>query len=688
MTGSVSFIVIDLVLKASAILGATAGASLLLRRSSASARHLVWTLGLAGSLAIPALSTAVPRWQLPIVHLDSAPVANNGPIGLAPAALETREPASSVSVPHAGSTIPAPAIAQRRAQTWSIAQMSLVVWIVGAILILGRLLLGLGLVARMTRRTRQVTNAAWLPQARRLADALGLRRVRFVRGRSASMPMACGLFRAVVLMPVDADGWPGERLRIVLLHELAHVKRRDCLTHAIAQLACAAYWFNPLVWIAAKRLRVERERACDDLVLRAGTRGTEYADQLLEIARVMQEGRFPAVLGGATLAMAHRSQLEGRLMAILDPSVSRRALTRLRIVTAAGAAFVIVLVLASVQPWAQTPASQPLSAQSASTAVPVVQPSTQLQPQPQRQARNTRGLEPRDIDQIQDGIREGIRQGIGRGIGTGVGVGADIASGVVASIVQSVATSVATGVSGGISGGVTGGVTTGVVDGVNAIAEGVTTGLQNAAPVLAQDRSDRAQSTTDDRRRGDSRAAAALIEALKDSDKGVRETALAALVNMRDPRIFDPLTVALKDSNADIREKAAFGLGQLRDARAIEPLSAALHDSSADVREQAVFALGQIRDRRATGPLASALKDESAGVRKQAAFALGELRDPDAVDPLVGALHDSTPEVRAQAAFALGQIRDARAVDGLSAALKDSNVSVRRQAAFALGQIR
>lgn len=654
MMAPASLVAVDLVLKASAILAATACAALLLRRSSASARHLLWTLGLAGSLAIPALSTAVPRWQLPIVHVDNARVASSVPIAFAPAPPEIADTGGRASVTHDSTAVSAPEISSPHTRTWPIAQILLLVWIAGAVVILARLLLGLALVGLMTRRTHQVSNATWLPQARGVAEALGLRRVRFVRGRRASMPMACGLFRAVVLMPIDADGWPDERLRIVLLHELAHVKRRDCLTHAIAQLACAAYWFNPLVWIAAKRLRVERERACDDLVLRAGTCGTEYADQLLEIARVMREGRFPAVLGGATLAMAHRSQLEGRLMAILDPSIPRRALTRLRVATAVAAAFVIVLVLASVQPWAQTTGGDhPLSAQSASAAVPVVQAA----PQPQHRARNTRGLEPKDIDEIRDGISEGIREGVGAGVGTGVGIGADIASGVVSSVVQSVANGVATGVPGGIPGGITRGITGGIVDGVNSLVDGITAGVQDAAPVVAQNRADRSQAATNDRREVNSRAAAALLEALKDSDKGVRETALSALVNMRDPRIFDPLTVALKDSSPEVREQAAFGLGQLRDRRAVEPLS-------------------------------SALKDENASVRKQAAFALGQLRDSSAVEPLVGALRDSDPGVREQAAFALGQIRDPRAVDGLSAALKDSNVSVRRQAAFALGQIR
>ncbi len=96
------------------------------------------------------------------------------------------------------------------------------------------------------------------------------------------------------------------------------------------------------------------------------------------------------------------------------------------------------------------------------------------------------------------------------------------------------------------------------------------------------------------RAKADPRTVAALTAALKDSDKDVRETALHALVQMRDPSIFDPLVQALSDGAADVREQAAFGLGQLRDHRAVEPLTNALKDPNADVREQAAFALGQI----------------------------------------------------------------------------------------------
>ena len=259
------------------------------------------------------------------------------------------------------------------------------VWLIGVLLIVGRLVAGVLAVQWMSRRTERVTDAPWLDQAKSLAARLGISpQILFLRSRGAAMPMAWGLLRPAVLMPAEADHWPAERLRIVLLHELAHVKRRDCLTHMVAQLSCALHWFNPLAWIAARHVRTERERACDDLVLAAGTRGPDYADQLIEIARVMRAGRFPAVLAGASLAMAHRSELEGRLMAILDPTVPRAGLSRLRTSAATTIFALAVLPLASVQPWKlaapQEPQVAPQTvAQTAPAADPLPTPGTEAQ---------------------------------------------------------------------------------------------------------------------------------------------------------------------------------------------------------------------------------------------------------------------------------------------------------------------
>ena len=675
--------IIDVLVKASVVLGATALVAAALRRASAAARHLVWTLGLIGALAAPALTLVLPRWEVPIVAIardvPAAPASSGeaihrktaDPIATPrPSAAAERQQAGVHSQARSTSTSSEAATAPRlawiptlagRLGTLSWPVLLFIAWAVGAAVILARMLLGLAAVQWMSRRTPVIDAAPWLADAQSLARGFGIRRVRFLRSRVGSMPMAWGIFRPSVLMPVDADGWPADRLRFVLLHELAHVKRRDCLTHMVAQLTYAAYWFNPLAWIAVKRLRAERERACDDLVLAAGTRGPDYADQLLEIARVMRAGRFPAVLAGATLAMAHRSQLEGRLIAILDPRVPRRGVSRGR-AAAATTAFALALVpLASVQPWANEaattiellPANVPPAIPATPTPQPAAPPAAAPAPAPLGRANHStdRDASPRTIAQsVTSGIAEGVAQGVRQ----------TAAQGVTQRVVEGVTQSV-----------------------LPVVPEIVGAAIEHAVPFARAAVQDAKNTGA-----ADPRTIAALTAALKDSDKDVRETALHALVQLRDPSVFEPLLTALKDASADVREQAAFGLGQLRDRRAVEPLTGALKDADADVRQQIVFALGQLRDPSTIDPLATALHDASADVREQAAFALGQLRDRRAVDPLVSALKDEKPDVRGQAAFALGQIRDPKAVEALVIALKDANADVREQAAFALGQLR
>ena len=718
-------LVVDAVAKASLVLAITAGIAASLRRASASARHFVWTLGLVSALAAPALSAALPRWELPLLPSAASwlPESSGRPVSLVlpPEGLPP-EGGSHITARAAdgGSHMTASVILPREggshmtahegqtgnvaargtdAATWSPAApiswaaLALYVWAAGATVILARMLLGLIAVQWMSRRIPEVTGAPWLAQARALASGLGLSRVRFLAARAGTMPMAWGIFRSSVLVPADADTWPAHRVRVVLLHELAHVKRRDCLTHLVAQLACAAYWFNPLVWMAARRLRTERERACDDLVLASGTRGSDYADQLLDIARVMHAGRFPVMFGGASLAMAQRSQLEGRLMAILDPSVPRRGLTRARALAAAVTFTTVIVLIASVQPWAEESAAvdagvaDAVRTEQTSPAVkPAERPIEQYAGQAEKDNRENAARQ----SVIQDAVQGALQAKVHDGVRDVAGVAADV--------------------TGGIVGGV-----------VSAVAEGVAEAVAEAVGERHADRhQDKDASNEGSKGRArDPRTVNALMEALKDTDKEVRETAMNVLVQMRDPRMFEPLVAALRDSSADIREQAAFGLGQLRDVRAIEPLATILKDTSADVREQAVFALGQlraagaidaitaalhdtspsvreqaafalsqIRDKRSIEPLISALKDENASVREQSAFALGQMRAAGAIEALVVALKDANPSVREQVAFALGQIRDPRAIDGLMVALKDTNASVRQQAAFALGQIR
>jgi HEAT repeat protein/beta-lactamase regulating signal transducer with metallopeptidase domain len=667
----------DAVAKTTVILLAAAAASLVLRQASAALRHLVWTLALTSALFLPIASFMLPKWPLPLLTVErDAPGAQaHTAVAVEPAGEVAAAP-RTMAAPALGrasrapvdSTAPAASASLLDGISWQ--WMLAVVWLMGATVILARIVVGLVAVRWMSRRTQVITDAAWLPIAREVARDMGVSsRLRFLRSGRASMPVAAGIFRPAVIMPEAADSWSESRLRVVLLHELAHIKRRDCLTHVLGQAACAFHWFNPLAWLAVKRARTERERACDDLVLACGTRGSDYADQLLEMARVLRGDRFPALLGGASLAMAHRSQLEGRLIAILDPRLPRSGVSRGRAMAAVALCCAAVAPLGALQPWTSRSDTAPVVAAATvladgpSETAPVqgppaqpgaphghatphsdrpVAPSHEEFEHERQTGADGQHPEPRPDPTSHAAIAEAIAAGQSFGIGVGAGVGQAVAL---------------------------------------AVTGEIATALVNTAPVIALGGRQAG-------RQADPKMVAALTAALKDTDKEVRETAMEALVQMRDPSIFEPLVQALKDASADVREQAAFGLGQMRDKRAVQPLIASLKDEVADVREKVVFALGQLRDPAAVEGLALAVRDANADVREQAVFALGQIRDRRAVEPLISALKDSAPDVREQAAFGLGQIRDKAAVDALMVAVKDVDKDVREQVVFALGQLR
>jgi TonB family protein len=147
-----------------------------------------------------------------------------------------------------------------------------------------------------------------------------------------------------VILPNGARDWSDDRMRVVLLHELSHIQRGDWLTQMTAQCLGAVYWFNPLVWLAARRLRLESEHACDDAVLNGGFEGSEYAAHLLELARAARSERrmwMPAP------AMARPSSLERRFTAMLSRHRNRGRITRrARLITVMVTVSTAVLVAA------------------------------------------------------------------------------------------------------------------------------------------------------------------------------------------------------------------------------------------------------------------------------------------------------------------------------------------------------
>ena len=372
--------------KAIVVLGIAGLVALTFKRASASVRHGIWSFALASVLVLLPLSLLMPSW--PVALLPQAtpsraevatPLAQPTPeadvrleaplsahtsastpvleksgktVSATPSPEPRPEPATSVSVLPAGEEIVAEAslmssaLEATREISW--AGWTMLLWAAGVVAVLMYFLLGTVRAWWWTRRAEPVQDEAWTTLARDISWELYLKKpVRLVWSDRAAMPMAWGFFRPIVLLPRSASEWTSERRRVVLLHEMAHIQRGDNLTQTLAQFACTLYWFNPVVWWGARQLRIERERACDDQVITSGTKPSAYATHLIAIARSLQA--TPGTPLGA-VSMARPSQLEGRLLAILEPSLSRRTLSRARTVFTGALFAAAIFPLAAMQP--------------------------------------------------------------------------------------------------------------------------------------------------------------------------------------------------------------------------------------------------------------------------------------------------------------------------------------------------
>jgi len=315
-----------------------AGAALvdarLRRRGSAAARHLLWTMTMGALLALPLATATLPRWEISIpVPRTAVPIASEtvSAVALPSSALRDTESTRTSGI----GDRPSDSAAASGSAT------ALVLYAAGVLILFLRIALEPLALRRLTRSAHDVTDPEWVGLLEEAARQLRLDRpVRLLQSAADVMPMTFGTRRPTVIVPASAGTWTADRRRAVLLHELAHVARRDCFTQTIGSIACACYWPHPGVWWAARRLRVERELACDDRVIAAGTEPRAYAGHLLEIAH-----SFTAMPAPATaLGMARARQLENRLLAIMDAARNRATLH------ARGRAVAIALAVAALVP--------------------------------------------------------------------------------------------------------------------------------------------------------------------------------------------------------------------------------------------------------------------------------------------------------------------------------------------------
>ena len=627
-----------LLAKATIILLAAIGITMAMQRASAGARHLVWLVTLGTLLVMPALTAWGPLRLRILPAADQLVVAQRtAATSRVEAAVDRPVAAASADPQPLPATTAVPAASRSVLDGMSTLSIVVALWAVVLLAIVCSLAWSALAVRRIVRRAQPLDTHDWLGPLWEVADRFGLEEApRLLRSADAKMPFACGLATPTIVLPAECDAWTLDRRRAVLLHELAHVRRRDLLGHTLGRLVCAVYWFHPLVWTAAKQLRNESERACDDLALSCGTRATDYAEHLLDIVTAVRRDATPSV----ALAMARRKEFEGRMLAILDPQLRRVAPSRRQSASLIAALALISVTVGATDPVRREAAPQVGTPSSDTTITWLAQPTMRdTAPDvgrdvavPQVDARLPRSIAKAVSKSVSENIEESMSESVGASVATRAVAST---SGAMKDAVMSVFASPSVSV------------------GLRDLVQG--TSGRSAAP--------------DDR-------PILLAKVLRtDTSATLRRVAAWGLSEYADaPVAAEALTNAVKrDANADVREMAAWALAEGDDGTAsvIDALGGALRsDADVRVRATAAWALGNIEDRGSVDALVAALGDASPEVRKRALWAIGNVEPQQAPRAVIALLADKEPRVRRLAAWTLYQIEDPAAAPALEAALR------------------
>ncbi|MBN1588819.1 MAG: carboxypeptidase regulatory-like domain-containing protein [Pirellulales bacterium] len=394
-------LVVQLAFDATVVLSTAGLVCLAMRRASAALRHGVWTVAIVGLLALPVLRMALPGVALgqllPInVSTESPTIAQAGPptaqlTAVAPSAELPDDGADSPDLGETESFAPdvsgqpepktetasidaSPATAAAAGPGCGVPAAGGPGWVerFGELLPWPVVLVGLwavgvgwGLIAFFgtlvctqwfLRRARTVDDPRWRTLVDEMSERVGLRRpVAMVESDRTTVPSAAGWFRPRIVLPVGHEAWSDEVRHVVLAHELTHVARRDVFWQTVARGVAVFYWFHPLIWIAGRRLRWEREVACDDAVLRLGERPSSYAHHLLGFAAQLA-GRSPLL--GAAVSMATRRPIETRIRNVLRPGASRAPLSIKAGCVLVGVTSLVLLLVGAIRA-VDVPAKEP-----------------------------------------------------------------------------------------------------------------------------------------------------------------------------------------------------------------------------------------------------------------------------------------------------------------------------------------
>jgi TonB family protein len=289
---------IDYTLRASLVLTLAFLVSRIFNRRPAALKHLVWSCAFCIALLLPLFLQFGPKYRV-VRELLVEPAQ------------------TTVSVSAVAATVPA------RPPVRSIPYIE-IAWIAGIIVFAARLWKGQRDARTLVRNARQLSSG-------------------IAESDAISSPLTTGIWKPYILLPAEHRDWDPVFLKSAIEHELAHVRRRDCLVQWLPNIVCVVQWFNPLVWLARAEMLCESERACDDAVIRSGAKGSAFARDLVDVARSI------CTKGNSSMSIALTTKLERRIARLLDASANRNPLNAARVIPAALAALALLAPIAGIR---------------------------------------------------------------------------------------------------------------------------------------------------------------------------------------------------------------------------------------------------------------------------------------------------------------------------------------------------
>ena len=630
------FFIISLILKSVLIILLAIMAASLLRRKSAAVRHWIWSLMfgiLILLIPLAALMPDKPMYILPAAQNNLQTINSPIPVGsenetiplmeidkISPIDRSSREispvnlglnkdrgidKTSAIQQPR-GRPLSAPAGENRNMST--IGGLILMSWLAGTLMLLVRLGWNLARIRQLAREGSTISDPRLQTIFKKwIAQCQIKQKIRLIENKKVPVPATFGLFHPIILLPEGFDGWSGKKKHTILCHELGHIKRMDFLPNVIAQIAGALYWFNPFIWMAIRRFWTDREKACDDFVLRKGFPETEYAKHLLDVSRGLP--RWMPIKHCASV-MAWKSDLKNRLNHILRQKTVRKQLSGRALVLSLLFGLFILLPLAVAKIQEKTIHEEPEGPLYTKTLPKLIEYLKSENPDDQVQAawslgdREDPAAVPALIDTLKDpdpDVRGMAAWALGEIRDRGALLpliqnlhdeNAYAREMMVKAVGEFEDKTVVTSLVGMLK------------DEFPAVRLAVVWALGEIKGSAAR---------------------SAIISSLDDESPEVREMAVDLLGQFKTPETESPLITMLEDEESTVRIKAAISLGKLNCRKAIDQLIETLGDRHADVKCAAIWALGEIGDPRSLKPLLKMLKDHDSSVRHWTVWALDEI---------------------------------------------------------------